>query len=210
MKPENNGEPVWIADKIIPLVGQLNIRLDGGDYDVMEIIESIRSKLSNIEQLVAPVFIKPSVISDWNSFADVLGLPKCRETSGRESKIRTRMRDKEWASSYLKALSLLKNCPFLIGKNDRGWKANIDWFLQPDSVAKILEGQYSGGILGPSVSELVSKKRALDDEIHTHKENRDGPNFRFGHSTPEGRSAFTALKQRREEITRQISSMNGH
>jgi hypothetical protein len=31
-----------------------------------------------------------------------------------------------------------------MGNNDRGWKATIDWFLQPDSVVRIMEGWYKG------------------------------------------------------------------
>jgi hypothetical protein len=34
------------------------------------------------------------------------------------------------------------NTPFLIGKNDRGWKADFDFIIKPDNTAKIIEGKY--------------------------------------------------------------------
>ena len=34
---------------------------------------------------------------------------------------------------------------FLRGNNDRNWKINLDFFLRPDSVTKILEGNYDNG-----------------------------------------------------------------
>ena len=32
--------------------------------------------------------------------------------------------------------------PFLCGENDRGWRANIDFFLQAKSSTKLMEGAY--------------------------------------------------------------------
>jgi len=37
---------------------------------------------------------------------------------------------------------MIPDSPFLLGENDRGWRADIDWFLRPDSVTRILEGKY--------------------------------------------------------------------
>jgi len=48
----------------------------------------------------------------------------------------------------------------LLGENDRAWTATIDWFLRPDSVDKILEGQYLGKKrkLKPGESHVVHTK----------------------------------------------------
>ena len=32
--------------------------------------------------------------------------------------------------------------PFLTGRNDRGWKADLDWVIEPRNFAKIVEGNY--------------------------------------------------------------------
>ena len=46
---------------------------------------------------------------------------------------------------YQAALEHIPQCPFLLGLTKSGkWKANPDWFLRPDSVTKIMEGQYDG------------------------------------------------------------------
>ena len=42
------------------------------------------------------------------------------------------------------ALRAIGNSPFLKGQNDRGWTADLDWFLKPDSL-HILEGKYANG-----------------------------------------------------------------
>lgn len=38
----------------------------------------------------------------------------------------------------------IRGSPFLSGQNDRGWCATLEWFLRPDIVFRILEGQYDG------------------------------------------------------------------
>ena len=27
-------------------------------------------------------------------------------------------------------------------QNDRGWRADIDWYIKPDTIAKVMEGKY--------------------------------------------------------------------
>ena len=34
---------------------------------------------------------------------------------------------------------------FCLGENNRNWRANLDWFLNPDTVTRIIEGQYDDG-----------------------------------------------------------------
>jgi hypothetical protein len=54
------------------------------------------------------------------------------------------------------ALNRVAKSSFCRGQNERGWKADIDWFLKPDTLTKILEGKYDdqGNRLGkPSATE---------------------------------------------------------
>jgi hypothetical protein len=44
---------------------------------------------------------------------------------------------------------------FLKGKNDRGWKANIDFMLREDKFVNILEGQYNGKKYKQNVSRDI-------------------------------------------------------
>lgn len=183
----------------------------GGPYEICAAIDRVDSATQRLRDLLECSTGNGGstscldVIVEWGSVMQQVVSP----TERRKVAINARLKDKAWASSWKIALKKIPSSPFLTGKNNRGWKANIDWFLRPDSVFKILEGQYDGAESGPSLGDLISQKRALDDEIHNHRENRDGPAFRFGRSTPEGREEFAALKAKREEVTRRISSMNG-
>ena len=45
--------------------------------------------------------------------------------------------------------------PFCLGAGSRGWKADIDWFLRPDTVTRIMEGKYD-----PKPGESAEKHAA--------------------------------------------------
>ena len=47
--------------------------------------------------------------------------------------------------SYREAIQKIPDCSFLCGDNERGWKANLGWFLKPDSVSKLIEEEYDYG-----------------------------------------------------------------
>lgn len=83
-----------------------------------------------------------SVFSEaWNSLPEPF--PKVRDmTDGRKSSLKQRMRDQFWASNWKAALDMLPSLEFCKGANEKKWVANVDFFLRPDSVAKIVEGKY--------------------------------------------------------------------
>lgn len=62
----------------------------------------------------------------------------------RKKVVASRMRDPFWREHWREALDIASSSPFLQGQNDRGWKMSFDFFLKPDSVAKIIEGTYDG------------------------------------------------------------------
>lgn len=88
----------------------------------------------------------PSVdafVSAWNENAQTLHLPLIVSmTESRRSSLRCRQKEAAWRESWEQALSRIKGCDFLLGENERGWKADAEWFLRPDTVTKILEGKY--------------------------------------------------------------------
>ena len=87
---------------------------------------------------------KRKIEAAWNA---ITGLPKIRKwTDKRLGALRARIRDPCWLEDALRALRVIAEgkCPFLFGDNDGGWVANIEWFLRPDSVTKVLEGNYGG------------------------------------------------------------------
>lgn len=82
------------------------------------------------------------VVEAWNALAADVGLPVVAKlTKERKRKLACRIRDhpfEEWAS----ALAAIRRSRFLQGDNQRGWRANFDFLLQPSSFTKLLEGQY--------------------------------------------------------------------
>lgn len=81
------------------------------------------------------------VADSWNLMAQKHGLPQVAKlTHKRAAAINSRLADSWWRKNWQNALDLVAKNPYLLGDNDRGWKANIDWFVRPDTVVKLIEG----------------------------------------------------------------------
>jgi hypothetical protein len=81
------------------------------------------------------------VVSFWNSKP---ALPRVAVLSDtRKEKLRVRLKSQFFVENWRAAIDKLVTSPFCTGSNDRGWKADIDWFIKDDTVvAKIIEGKY--------------------------------------------------------------------
>ena len=83
------------------------------------------------------------VVEAWNDLADARGLAKvARITENRRRQIKARIREYE-PEDWSTALAAIYNSKFLCGENDRGWKADFDFLLQPKSFVKLIEGAYN-------------------------------------------------------------------
>jgi uncharacterized protein YdaU (DUF1376 family) len=73
-------------------------------------------------------------------------LPLCiKLTDDRKKKCIDRCKDPEFIEMFSRAVVKAQGIDFLTGSNDRGWKADFDWFIKNDkNVYKVLEGKYSG------------------------------------------------------------------
>lgn len=118
----------------------------------------------------------------WNSQPE---LPKIvKWTPTRERALRARLlEDAGWLELALKVIPLIPKCPFLCGRNDSGWRATIDWVLRPNSVTRLLEGQFSANKRvvgsGGSITEMarraaekVKAKKATSTSLSTAKEEK--------------------------------------
>jgi hypothetical protein len=82
-------------------------------------------------------------LEEWNRVADAAGLPVPRGwNKKRLAAFRARWRDPAWRATWREGLDRIPGSRFLTGKNARGWRADIDFFLREDSLDKILEGTY--------------------------------------------------------------------
>lgn len=79
------------------------------------------------------------VVMEWNSTP----LPKCLEISTkRKQSLQSRLKEPFFVGKWKEALNKVVASKFCNGANERGWKANFDWFISPDAVIKIMEGKY--------------------------------------------------------------------
>lgn len=73
-------------------------------------------------------------------------LPKVSKiTDKRKNNIRKFL--KEFTiDDFSRICNIANTVPFLIGKNERGWKADFDFLVKPDKATAILEGKYGNSI----------------------------------------------------------------
>ena len=81
-----------------------------------------------------------SLVDQWNQVEGIQ--PVRKVTASRRKAFLARAKDPDWLADLPAALKRVGQSAFCTGQNDRGWKADIDWFLRPDSVTRILEGRY--------------------------------------------------------------------
>jgi hypothetical protein len=82
----------------------------------------------------------PEVAEAWNA---IQGVTHVRQmTENRQKALRNRLSDSKWSQSWRSAMDRVAESDFCTGKSEKGWRADIDWFLRPDTVTKILEGKY--------------------------------------------------------------------
>ena len=84
------------------------------------------------------------IFEEWNRMAKECGVHAARGlTEKRRAKLRARWKDERFRSGYRAALERVRRSRFCCGKNDRGWKANFDWFVRDDTTwLKLVEGRY--------------------------------------------------------------------
>jgi len=95
------------------------------------------------------------VVDAWNE----LGRPfaKVLRVGSRRLHLQRRLDDPWWIEHWREAMAKMKDIPFCRGENDRGWVADMDFFLRPDTVTKILEGKYQQE---PKESKYISPEEA--------------------------------------------------
>lgn len=81
-----------------------------------------------------------SIFDSWNSLKM---FPRCLVISDkRRRSLEVRLRDPFFRQNWKAAIERVKHSQFCQGENQRGWRATFDWFIQPDTCLKIMEGKY--------------------------------------------------------------------
>lgn len=98
------------------------------------------------KDIVEKPFRHPSCFyqNSWNENMANTTIPKVKKiTAGRSLKIKARIADDFFVSSWDELLAKIKLSPFCCGQNSRGWTVSFDWIIQNDTnYIKVLEGRY--------------------------------------------------------------------
>jgi uncharacterized protein YdaU (DUF1376 family) len=100
---------------------------------------------TNVDMSAEPTdrpLTKQEIIDAWQSRMVPQGFPAIRRITGQRDRMLTaRLKDStldEWMSVF----AAMERSAFCRGENDRGWRADFDFLLQPKSFTKLLEGAY--------------------------------------------------------------------
>lgn len=87
--------------------------------------------------------LKPEhVVDAWNEMALRRGLPVVKKlNAARRRALGVRIREHP-IDDWMAALDAIERAPWMHGDNDRGWRADFDFLLQPSSFQKLIEGSY--------------------------------------------------------------------
>lgn len=79
----------------------------------------------------------------WNDMARQHGLSLVEVlTRKRMDHLKARLRECGGLDGWTRAMELVPQSQFLLGENDRGWKADFDFILQQKSFTRLMEGTY--------------------------------------------------------------------
>lgn len=114
-----------------------------------------------------------SIMEAWNALADMPGVRLERAvafTAKRKASARERLRDAYFRENWRAALDKIRADKFYQGCGDRGWIAGIDYFLRPDTVAKIMEK--SKGVMGPPDGWFAGEFEGFEDGVEAMRRKR--------------------------------------
>ena len=100
-------------------------------------------------------------LENWNDLALRAKLPRCQKiTPTRKKKLMHIIRE-FGIEKFNGAIDLIEKSSFLLGDNDRQWKANFDFIVNESKFVKIIEGVYSKS----TPESLAEKSDRINKEI---------------------------------------------
>jgi len=88
----------------------------------------------------APGLAVEELVERWNKIPRVR--PCKKVTEARRKAFKARAGDAGWLDDLPEALDRVAKSQFCTGQGDRGWRADVDWLLRPDTITKLMEGKY--------------------------------------------------------------------
>ena len=142
----------------------------------------------------------------WNSLK---GLPEITNlSSGRRRALQRRLRETHFKENWRAAIRRVGASSFCTGQGPNGWKANVDWFLRENTVAKIMEGQYDSLhndktiVRATTVRDLKLRREALLKLLDSHPGDP-----RCYSESREKRDEYRAMHKQVDILERQIAGL---
>lgn len=108
--------------------------------------ESPSAQESASDSTPSPDEVFDEVIESWNQVPGVVKAE--RITAKRRASLNARMREAYFRSNWREGIARAASSEFLQGS--KGWRADLEWFLRPDSLVKLMEGMYDNARAGPT------------------------------------------------------------
>lgn len=84
-----------------------------------------------------------SIAEIWRAWNQAKGVTTFLAlTLKRRTWFKQRLSEPFFRQNWKLAIDRIQKSHFCLGQNDRNWVANIDWFLRPNTCARIMEGLY--------------------------------------------------------------------
>ena len=104
------------------------------------------------------------IIHSWND----LGISSVKSISNsRLTLVKARI-ENYGLDAFIETVKSIKQCPFLLGQNERGWVITFDWLIKPSNFAKVLEGNYkprgTQSVIQQAKKSFVERKNDIDAE----------------------------------------------
>lgn len=118
---------------------------DGGDTKKNEGNKGNERKGEEEDASAKPSLDLDQIVSAWNTMAGSCPAKSWATlTEKRKTALRERIKD-YGRDALIEAIGIIPTKPWLMGQNSRKWSADPDWFIRPDSIAKLNEGKYDHG-----------------------------------------------------------------
>jgi hypothetical protein len=135
----------------------------------------VRSKRLEVRGEKLAKSVPPPLVEIWNQNRG--SLPEARGcSSGRARHVAARWQENSDPAYWAKVIRILASSPFCRGQNPRGWRADFDFLIMPDTHLKALEGKYDDRTpLSPAdekrrraqeVEKMLAEERAQMQKDH--------------------------------------------
>lgn len=124
---------------------------------------------------------KEEIVQDFLNLYHTIckSLPKVKSITDKRKKAIKKLMNTYTLNDAKEVFTKAEESSFLTGKNDRGWKADIDFILREDKFISILEGKYDCKSKSKSNFDTYDDERKKVDKIQFREEIKNGKSEKF-------------------------------